>query len=189
MYSIPLAYLLWLISGFGALGFHRFYLGKILSGLIYIPTGGLFGIGCVYDFITLPFQVIEANQRTLRSRQARYETRADQGSQGPQGERPVGPGAHRYSQRHTDNGYDPQTAAAPETPEKVILKTARHNRGLASPSEIALEADMELDKAKEELENLANKGYCELRVKKTGAMTYYFPDFADHRTPEELEPF
>ncbi|MDR1107200.1 MAG: NINE protein, partial [Treponema sp.] len=29
MYSVGIAYLLWFLSGFGALGFHRYYLGKI----------------------------------------------------------------------------------------------------------------------------------------------------------------
>ena len=63
MYSVGIAYLLWLISGFGALGFHRFYLGKIFTGLLWFFTGGLGMIGAIYDLITLPAQVMEANIR------------------------------------------------------------------------------------------------------------------------------
>jgi len=63
MYSVGIAYLLWLISGFGALGFHRFYLGKIFTGLLWFFTGGLGMIGSIYDLITLPGQVREANIR------------------------------------------------------------------------------------------------------------------------------
>jgi TM2 domain-containing membrane protein YozV len=63
MYSVGIAYLLWLISGFGALGFHRFYLGKFFTGLLWMFTGGLGMIGSIYDFITLPVQVMEANRR------------------------------------------------------------------------------------------------------------------------------
>jgi TM2 domain-containing membrane protein YozV len=63
LYSTGIAYLLWFISGFGVLGFHRFYLGKIGTGLLYMFTGGLFGIGAFYDLITMPIQVREANLR------------------------------------------------------------------------------------------------------------------------------
>ena len=39
----------------GALGAHRFYLGRYLSGFVYACTGGLCGVGIIYDFfIGLP---------------------------------------------------------------------------------------------------------------------------------------
>jgi len=63
MYSTFIAYVLWLVSGFGVLGFHRFYLGKIPSGLLWMFTFGLFGFGALYDFFTLPRQVREANMQ------------------------------------------------------------------------------------------------------------------------------
>ena len=63
MYNLGLAYLLWLFSGCGALGFHRFYLGKIPTGVLWMITGGLGMIGSIYDFFTLPGQVREANLR------------------------------------------------------------------------------------------------------------------------------
>lgn len=35
----------------GGLGVHRFYVGKIGTGLLYLFTGGLFGIGWILDII------------------------------------------------------------------------------------------------------------------------------------------
>ena len=38
---------------FGFFGVHRFYAGKILSGLLYVFTGGVFGIGTLIDFFVI----------------------------------------------------------------------------------------------------------------------------------------
>jgi TM2 domain-containing membrane protein YozV len=54
----------WLLLTFlGLFGGHRFYMGKILSGLLYLLTGGLFLIGYVYDYWTLNQQITDINRR------------------------------------------------------------------------------------------------------------------------------
>lgn len=53
----------WILQTFlGPLGIHRFYLGKIGTGIIWLLTGGLFLIGYAYDFCTLNTQVDERNR-------------------------------------------------------------------------------------------------------------------------------
>lgn len=42
-----------LLLFFGVFGVHRMYLGKWGTGIIYLLTGGLFGIGLIYDFVIL----------------------------------------------------------------------------------------------------------------------------------------
>jgi TM2 domain-containing membrane protein YozV len=62
MKSTGVAYLLWLIGGFGALGLHRFYTGNAVSGLIWFFTGGLLGIGAFVDLFLIPGLVRDAGR-------------------------------------------------------------------------------------------------------------------------------
>lgn len=45
----------------GVFGVHRFYQGKILSGLLYLLTLGVFGLGVIYDLFTLNQQIADRN--------------------------------------------------------------------------------------------------------------------------------
>jgi TM2 domain-containing membrane protein YozV len=48
----------WLLLAFlGLFGIHRMYLGKWITGLIYLCTAGLLGLGYLYDLWTLNDQV------------------------------------------------------------------------------------------------------------------------------------
>ncbi len=57
-YSIAWVLLVFL----GIFGIHRFYQGKIFTGLLYLVSGGLLGVGLVYDLLTLNEQVDELNR-------------------------------------------------------------------------------------------------------------------------------
>lgn len=149
-YNVAVAYLLWLISGCGALGFHRFYLGKTGTGVLWIFTGGLAMVGSVYDFFTLPRQVEEANFRL----------------------------AYRENQMLGMAGMRTVTEAPKEPVEKTILRLARRNKGVVSPGEVALEGDCSLDEAKKALEKLAASGSAEMRVRSSGVVAYVFPEFS-----------
>lgn len=52
----------WILLTFlGLFGVHRFYMGKWLTGLVYLLTGGLFFLGYLWDYWTLNDQVTEIN--------------------------------------------------------------------------------------------------------------------------------
>ena len=53
-HNVLIGYIAWLFGIFGA---HRFYIGKWISGLVYLLTGGLFFVGVVYDILTLNDQI------------------------------------------------------------------------------------------------------------------------------------
>lgn len=155
-YSVPVAYLLWFIGGLGALGLHRFYLRKVGTGFLWFLTGGLAMFGSVYDFLTLPRQVTEANIRAgmrealeLRARESLGESMRQVGA----------------------------AAGSRETIEKIILRTARKNGGYVTPGEVAIEGDVTVDQARTALDKLAGKGYAQMRVRTSGVIVYAFPEF------------
>ncbi len=52
----------WILLTFlGLLGVHRMYLGKWITGILYLFTGALFGVGYIYDYWTLNDQIHEIN--------------------------------------------------------------------------------------------------------------------------------
>ncbi len=53
----------WILLTFlGIFGIHRFYMGKVFTGIIYLLTVGLFGLGILSDFLTLIGQIAEKNR-------------------------------------------------------------------------------------------------------------------------------
>ena len=59
----PIDYnLAWILLVFlGLFGVHRMYMGKWLTGILYLLTGGLFGLGYIYDMWTLNDQITLLN--------------------------------------------------------------------------------------------------------------------------------
>ncbi|MFO8065042.1 MAG: TM2 domain-containing protein [Spirochaetota bacterium] len=167
MYTIGTAYLLWLPSLFGVAGLQRLYLGKVGTGILYLITGGLMGLGTLYDAITLPNQVQEANYRIG----ARYGRTV----------RVSGPDSASEMLNRLMAGSEPVSV------EHIILKTAKNHGGYTTATEIALEANVAIDEAKQHLDELVSKGIAEVRVRKNGVLAYVFPEFLDEATEAEFE--
>jgi predicted transcriptional regulator len=178
MYSVGIAYLLWFLSGFGIFGFHRFYLGKIPTGLLWMFTGGLGTVGAIYDFFTLSRQVQDANLRlTLRESLNRpYRGRVNPFEQHGAGNWRYADDAKARIVREKDSK---------DSLERSILRQAKENKGILTVSEVALTADVNLEEAKKALDALVSKGFAELRVRKSGTLVYVLTEFRDK--DEELE--
>lgn len=169
MKSLQTAYILWLLSFVGLSGIHRFYLGKPVSGIVYLVTGGVFGIGTIIDAFVIPSMVQEARLREGIAGRVTLDELFQSGS-------------------GTQQAWQ-QAALKKEPLEQGILRVAKRGKGFAAPAEVALESGVSIEQAKNALDTLSERGFCELMVRQTGALVYYFPDFDDdpeRRTAERL---
>jgi hypothetical protein len=123
-------------------------------------TGGLMGIGALYDLFTLGTQVDIANGRNT------FININVGNDAGPENWRYVNDGSARI-------------VGDRENLDLTILKTARKNGGIVTPGEVAIEAHISLDKVRERLEKMAIDGHAEMRIRKSGAIVFTFPEFMD----------
>jgi TM2 domain-containing membrane protein YozV len=64
--AAPVSYnVCWILLTFlGVFGVHRFYMGKWLTGLLYLFTGGLLLMGVLYDYWTLNRQISDLGRES-----------------------------------------------------------------------------------------------------------------------------
>jgi predicted transcriptional regulator len=148
----------------GWFGLHRFYLGKIPTGILWMCTAGLGGIGSIYDLFTLPSQVREAN---IRNAILDGSLKNINGKQ---------------SWRNIIDG-EVRIIREKESVEHVILKLAKANKGILTASELALSANISMEEAKKDLDAMVTKGFAELRVRQSGTLVYTIPDLMDSDEP------
>lgn len=68
MNQVKMSYLFWAAGFLGANGLHRLYNGKIVTGLIWLFTLGLFGFGQWIDLLLIP-QMVEERNAKIKGRQ------------------------------------------------------------------------------------------------------------------------
>lgn len=61
--------------------------------------------------------------------------------------------------------------------EKQVLQTAKAEKGLITPTLVALKTDLTIEKAEKILEGMAQKGYAVMHVNDNGRIEYEFPEF------------
>ena len=61
--SVGIAYILWAVTLLGVAGLHRFYTGRLGTGLLWLFTFGLCGVGSLVDLFLIPEQVRSFNDQ------------------------------------------------------------------------------------------------------------------------------
>jgi hypothetical protein len=78
----------------------------------------------------------------------------------------------RQADRKSD-GTGPVVAAR----EKQVLRAARDEQGIVTPTVVALKTELSIQEAEKILEEMARKGYALMRVTESGRVEYEFPEF------------
>jgi TM2 domain-containing membrane protein YozV len=151
------AYSLWCLSFFGICGVQRFYAGKTGTGLIYLCTFGLLGIGQLLDLVFIPDMI---DQRNTKVRQ--LEGRS--GDYGP------------TISRHLDQASQAKPPTiVPTSPMQKLLQVAKEQGGHLSKAQVALYTKLEPDEVQLLLEKAIQAGYADvINDPSTGAVRYYF---------------
>ncbi|MCP4449754.1 MAG: TM2 domain-containing protein [Myxococcales bacterium] len=158
-YSKNSAVLLWFAWIFGFGGVHRIYLGKPVTGVLYLLTWGLFGVGQVLDLVRLGGMVERANAKELRAGRGPHGLLAKQNSIGllPQG--PTG---------------DPEELAR----LKLLAAAAKHGNAL-SVTQGVMATGKTFKEVEKLLDQMAKSGYVGIdNDPTTGAVVYTFGELS-----------
>jgi TM2 domain-containing membrane protein YozV len=148
------AYILWAGMFVGACGLQRLYTGKIGTGLLYLFTFGLFGVGQLVDLFLIPRMVEDANNRLAL-----------------QGVDPALLGRGGAAALLTGRKI-PRTT---EEFQVALVQAASENGGRLTMAEAVAGTGRSFKDVKKQLDDMAVSGYIELDSDEHGNEFYTFP--------------
>lgn len=154
-YSSGTAFLLWLACLFGFCGIHRFYLGRPVTGVLYLLTFGFLGIGQFVDLFLMRGMVREQNFKALPPAPTVWQLPPA----------PPPPPAPKVDPR--------------EQMRMNLLGAARHHGGMLSVSQGVMATGKTFTEVETALDDMAISGFVDIdNDPKSGAVVYTFPEFA-----------
>ena len=146
------AYILWAFGLMGFCGIHRFYSGKVTSGLLYFLTFGFLGVGQFVDLFLIPGMTKEKNMRLM------YQATIEARNNSPQ----VTLVKEEVEPKETD-------------PMLVLLRAAAAQNNALSIGQAMLATELPIDEVESLLNQALKQGLAHIdNDDKTGAVRYYF---------------
>lgn len=157
---LVVSYALWLGAFMGLGGLHRLYNGKIGSGLLWLFTWGIFGVGQFVDLFLIP-NMSEEYEMKLRLKM---------------GVTGVGIPLDSTTSAPTQV-IPPSPQPAPEKLMLRILKAAQKRGGQISVTQAVLDTGADFEEVEAELKEMVKKGYANIENHYTkGTVFYEFPE-------------
>lgn len=161
MNNIGTSYVLWLGCLLWIHGLQRLYNGKIFTGLLWMFTFGLFGVGQLFDLLLIPGMVEEHNAKL----KGRYATL------------PHAPQSTPVIQRVVTREFAPAPVAKPEIDRLVVklVKAAHARSGKLTVTQGVMDTEANFEEVEVALRKLVKTGYVEVyNDPETGVVTYEF---------------
>ncbi len=151
VYREGLGYALWCLFLVGLGGVHRIYLGKYGTGILWMLTFGLFGVGQFIDLFRMKSLVMEANIREGYLPHPRYAR-------------------DLIASR-------PRSATPEPTITQQLLQAARKYGGSLTVTQGVAETGLSFREVEEELTEMLVAGYVDVdNEPSTGVVIYRFPE-------------
>lgn len=154
-YKDLLGYGLWCLCLTGLCGAHRLYMGKWGTGLLWLCTFGLFGIGQLVDLFRMKSLIHDANVR--------------------KGYLPH----PRLAARPATDGPAPKRGALPRPADLrlVLLQAAEESGGELTVTQGVMASGSSFEEVEQCLRNMVDKGYVDVdNAPGSGVIVYRFPE-------------
>lgn len=160
MYKEGIGWGLWCLWMFGLAGVHRIYMGKYGSGILWLLTWGLFGVGQFVDLFRMKALVREANIR--------------------EGYLPHPRLAERLQAPASAGAASSMTALPPrQNVQQLLLKAAQGNGGALTVTQGVVTTGLTFEQVEGILRDMVAKGYVDVdNAPNSGVVVYRFPELA-----------
>lgn len=159
MYRTSVGYALWCLFFVGLGGVHRIYLGKYGTGILWLLTAGLFGIGQLVDLFRMGTLVRDANVRDGYLPHPRYaHMLPDEAARAPRDDR-----------EPTERDRD--------VVMRKLLMAAQDNGGALSVTQGVAATGLSFSEVEEVLTDMVASGYVDVdNHPETGVVVYRFTE-------------
>ncbi len=177
---VDLAYLFWGLSLVGVAGLHRIYLRRHLSGILYLATFGLLGVGTVLDGMHM--------RRLVRRARLEAQLEALMEREELQLERPASVVATTPMTSSLRDRLS-RVVNSRQHIQRIIISLAREGHGVITVTALAEAAQTTMERAQSHLDRLVVRGLAGATPTIEGALIYHLPDLLDDTGRRRLEGF